>query len=377
MNMEYFNYPAGLRMTNNKFNNLFDGPPRKLESKLTQREMDLARSVQDVTEEIVLKIANHVYNETHQKNITLAGGVALNCVANGKLLREGPFENIWIQPASGDAGGALGAALASWYDYLEKPRAVDNNSDSQFGSYLGPEFNDDEIKSFINDNEISFKEIPNEEIPNFVSKLIAEENVIGWFQGRMEFGPRALGSRSILGDARSPNMQKHMNLKIKFRESFRPFAPSVLADEVSNYFDMDTVSPYMLLVADVKKDKQKAVGEDNKNYFGLDKLKIIRSEIPAITHVDYSARIQTVHKETNELYYNLIKKFNEDYGCPILINTSFNVRGEPIVCTPEDAYKCFMRTNMDYLIMGNYLLKKGDQKNKIEFDDWQKEYELD
>ncbi|PIW69225.1 MAG: hypothetical protein COW08_08230 [Ignavibacteriales bacterium CG12_big_fil_rev_8_21_14_0_65_30_8] len=377
MNMEYFNYPVGLKMTNDKFNNLFDGPPRKPESKLTQREMDLARSVQEVTEEIVLRMAKHVHKETNQQNITLAGGVALNCVANGKLLREGTFKNIWIQPASGDAGGALGAALASWYDYLENPRETKENYDAQFGSYLGPEFNDDEIKTFITDNDISFKELNKQEIPKVISKLIAEENVIGWFQGRMEFGPRALGSRSILGDARSPNMQKHMNQKIKFRESFRPFAPSVLAEEVSNYFDMDVSSPYMLLVADVTKDKQKMVIDDSKSYFGLEKLKIIRSEIPAITHVDYSARIQTVHKETNELYYNLIKNFNEEYGCAVLINTSFNVRGEPIVCTPEDAYKCFMRTNMDYLIMGNYLLKKDDQKNKIEFDDWQKEYELD
>ena len=377
MNMEYFNYPVGLKMTNDKFNNLFDGPPRKPESKLTQREMDLARSVQEVTEEIVLRMAKHVHKETNQQNITLAGGVALNCVANGKLLREGTFKNIWIQPASGDAGGALGAALASWYDYLENPRETKENYDAQFGSYLGPEFNDDEIKTFITDNDISFKELNKQEIPKVISKLIAEENVIGWFQGRMEFGPRALGSRSILGDARSPNMQKHMNQKIKFRESFRPFAPSVLAEEVSNYFDMDVSSPYMLLVADVTKDKQKMVIDDSKSYFGLEKLKIIRSEIPAITHVDYSARIQTVHKETNELYYNLIKNFNEEYGCAVLINTSFNVRGEPIVCTPDDAYKCFMRTNMDYLMMGNYLLKKEDQKNKIEFDDWQKEYELD
>ncbi len=377
MNMDYFNYSVGLQMTNDKFNKLFGGEPRKPESKLTQREMDLAKSVQEVTEEIVLKIGKHVHKETGEHNLALAGGVALNCVANGRLLREGPFENIWIQPASGDAGGALGAALTGWYNYLEQPRNVEGNNDSQHGSYLGPEFGKDEIKEFLIKNDAAFEEIPFEEIPEKISDLIAEENVIGWFQGRMEFGPRALGARSILGDARVPKMQKHMNLKIKFRESFRPFAPSILKEEVSNYFDINTDSPYMLLVADVKKNKQKSVVENSKDYFGLDKLKIIRSEIPAVTHVDYSARIQTVHKETNKLYYDLIKKFNEDYGCAVLINTSFNVRGEPIVCTPEDAYRCFMRTNLDYLIMGNYLLNKEDQKNKMEHENWQKEFEPD
>jgi len=377
MNMDYFNYSVGLQMTNDKFNKLFGGEPRKPESKLTQREMDLAKSVQEVTEEIVLKIGKHVHKETGEHNLALAGGVALNCVANGRLLREGPFENIWIQPASGDAGGALGAALTGWYNYLEQPRNVEGNNDSQHGSYLGPEFGKDEIKEFLIKNDAAFEEIPFEEIPEKISDLIAEENVIGWFQGRMEFGPRALGARSILGDARVPKMQKHMNLKIKFRESFRPFAPSILKEEVSNYFDINTDSPYMLLVADVKKNKQKSVVENSKDYFGLDKLKIIRSEIPAVTHVDYSARIQTVHKETNKLYYDLIKKFNEDYGCAVLINTSFNVRGEPIVCTPEDAYRCFMRTNLDYLIMGNYLLNKEDQKSKMEDENWQKEFEPD
>ena len=377
MNMDYFNYPVGLEMTSKKFSKLFGGLPRKPESKLTQREMDLARSVQDVTEDIVLKITNHVYKETGEHNLTLAGGVALNCVANGKLLREGPFDKIWIQPASGDAGGALGAALTGWYNYLEQQRKAEENKDSQQGSYLGPYFSDNEIENFLSSNKVTYNQLTTDEIPKKISDLIAEENVIGWYQGRMEFGPRALGARSILGDARSPKMQKHMNLKIKFRESFRPFAPSVLAEEVSNYFDLNVDSPYMLLVADVKKEKQKSVAGESKNYFGLDKLKVIRSEIPAVTHVDYSARIQTVHQETNKLYYDLIKKFNENYGCSVLINTSFNVRGEPIVCTPEDAYKCFMRTNMDYLIMGNYLLKKDDQKNKIEHDDWQKEFELD
>lgn len=377
MNMDYFNYPAGLQMTNNKFNKLFGGEPRKPESKLTQREMDLARSVQEVTEEIVLKLGNHVFKETGMNNLTLAGGVALNCVANGRLLKEGPFENIWIQPASGDAGGALGAALSGWYNYSEQPRVIEQSKDSQYGSYLGPGFSNDEIKDFLVENNITFEKILLEEIPQRISGLIADENVIGWFQGRMEFGPRALGARSILGDARSPKMQKHMNLKIKFRESFRPFAPSVLAEEVSNYFDINVESPYMLLVANVKKEKQKPVVEEGNNYSGFEKLNIIRSEVPAVTHVDYSARIQTVHRDTNKLYHELIKKFSDDYGCPVLINTSFNVRGEPIVCTPDDAYKCFMRTNMDYLLMGNYLLKKGDQNNIIEQDDWQKEFELD
>ncbi|MCH8170140.1 MAG: carbamoyltransferase [Bacteroidetes bacterium] len=377
MNMDYFNYPVGLKMTNAKFNKLFGGEPRKPESKLTQREMDLARSVQEVTEEIVLKLGRHVFKETGMNNLTLAGGVALNCVANGRLLKEGPFDKIWIQPASGDAGGALGAALSGWYNYFEQSREIEQSKDLQYGSYLGPEFSNDEIEVFLIKNDITFEKIIREEIPQKISDLIAEENVIGWFQGRMEFGPRALGARSILGDARSPKMQKHMNLKIKFRESFRPFAPSVLAEEVSNYFDTDVESPYMLLVASVKNKKQKSIEDDGNNYIGFEKLNIIRSEIPAVTHVDYSARIQTVHQETNKLYYELIKKFNDDYGCPVLINTSFNVRGEPIVCTPDDAYKCFMRTNIDYLLIGNYLLKKEDQKNKIDHNNWQQEFVLD
>ncbi len=377
MNMEYFDYPAGLRMINEKFNKLFGGPPRKPETKLTQKEMDIARSIQDVTEEIVLKLGNHVYNETGMKNLALAGGVALNCVANGRLLREGPFENIWIQPASGDAGGALGSALIGWYNYFEKSRRVNPKNDSQKGSYLGPEFSNDEILEFLNQKEINFKKIDENEIPKTISGLIAQEKVIGWFQGRMEFGPRALGARSIIGDARSPKMQAQMNLKIKFREGFRPFAPSVLAEKLSDYFEMNDDSPYMLLVAYIKKDHQKEMSLIEQKLFGIEKLNIIRSDIPAVTHVDYSARIQTVHKETNQLYYELIKKFDEDYGCPVIINTSFNVRGEPIVCTPEDAYKCFMRTNMDYLIMGNYLLDKTEQKKFEEDKDWKKEFALD
>ena len=377
MNMDYFNYPVGLTMTNEKFHDLFGGPPRKPETKLTQKEMDIARSIQDVTEEIVMKMGKHVYKVTGLKNLSLAGGVALNCVANGKLLREGPFENIWIQPASGDAGGALGSALVGWYNYFEKPRNVDSLNDSQKGSYLGPEYSNTEILEFLNQKEINFKKLDDEEIPIVVSNLIAQEKVIGWFQGRMEFGPRALGSRSIIGDARSPKMQAQMNLKIKFREGFRPFAPSVLAEKVSEYFDINSSSPYMLLVADIKKERQKIMNENEKKLFGINKLNILRSDIPAVTHVDYSARIQTVHKDTNKLYYELIKKFDEDYNCAVIINTSFNVRGEPIVCTPEDAYKCFMRTNIDYLILGNYLLDKIEQRKFEEDKDWKKEFALD
>lgn len=376
MNMDYFNYCTGLTMTNSRFNNLFGGEPRKPESKLTQREMDLARSVQDVTEEIVMKMGNHIHNETGKKNLTLAGGVALNCVANGLLLREGPFENIWIQPASGDAGGALGAALITWYDYLGNERTI-SKTDSQKGSYLGPEFNETEIEKFINENNISAVKLPEEELANKVATLLNEENVIGWFNGRMEFGPRALGARSIIGDARSPSMQSKMNLKIKFRESFRPFAPSVLREKTGDFFEMDVDSPYMLLVSDVKKERRKEMSDEERSYFGIDKLNVVRSDIPAITHIDYSARLQTVHKETNPLYHKLISKFEELTGCAVIINTSFNIRGEPIVCSPEDAYKCFMRTEMDFLVLGNYLISKTDQIPLEEEKDWKKEFELD
>lgn len=377
MNMEYFNYPAGLRMTNERFNKLFGGLPRKPETKLTQKEMDIARSIQDVTEEIVLRLGRHVYKETGLKNLSLAGGVALNCVANGRLLREGSFENIWIQPASGDAGGALGSALIGWYNYFEKERKVDPKSDSQKGSYLGPEFTNNDILQFLNQKEINYIKIEDKEIPKTISDLIAQEKVIGWFQGRMEFGPRALGARSIIGDARSPKMQAQMNLKIKFREGFRPFAPSILAEKVNEYFDMKVNSPYMLLVAYIKEEHQKKMSSEEQKLFGIDKLNVIRSDIPAVTHVDYSARIQTVHIDTNKLYYELIKKFDEDYNCSTIINTSFNVRGEPIVCTPEDAYKCFMRTDIDFLIMGNYLLDKTEQKDFNEDKDWKKQFALD
>lgn len=377
MNMEYFNYCAGLTMTNSKFHKLFGGEPRKPESKLTQREMDLARSVQDVTEDIMLKIGNHVYKETGIKKLCLAGGVALNCVANGKLLREGKFDEIWIQPAAGDAGGALGAALFTWFQVLNNDRQTDGRNDLQKGSYLGPEYSSEHLLKYLQDNSIEYEYVDEHEIPDRVADLIASENVIGWFQGRMEFGPRALGSRTIIGDARSPKMQETMNLKIKFRESFRPFAPSVLYENVSDYFEINHPSPYMLLVADVKSERRKNMSEDQKKLFGIDKLNIVRSDIPAVTHIDYSARIQTVHKDTNPLYYNTISKFNEKYGCAVIVNTSFNVRGEPIVCTPEDAYKCFMRTNMDYLIMGNYLISKKNQKALVESEDWRKEFVLD
>ncbi|WP_337866194.1 carbamoyltransferase [Ignavibacterium sp.] len=377
MNMEYFNYCQGLTMTNEKFHKLFGGPPRVPETKLTQKEMDLARSLQEVTEEIVLKIGNHVYNETGLKDVCLAGGVALNCVANGRLLREGPFENIWIQPAAGDAGGALGAALIGWYKYHNKPRTTDGKTDQQKGSYLGPQFSDDEIYSFIKEKNLVAKEYDEDALIKIVADLIADEKVIGWFDGRMEFGPRALGARSIIGDARSPKMQATMNIKIKFREGFRPFAPSVLYEKVSEYFEIDKESPYMLLVADVNKERRRKMTNEEEKLWGIEKLNVVRSDIPAITHVDYSARLQTVHKETNPRYYKLIEQFEKNTSYAVIINTSFNVRGEPIVCTPEDAYKCFMRTNIDYLVLGNYLLAKEDQTPLKEDIDWRKQFQLD
>lgn len=377
MNMDYFNYCAGLTMTNSKFHKLFGGSPRKPESKLTQKEMDLARSVQEVTEEIVMKMAKHVRKETGMKHLCLAGGVALNCVANGKLLRSGQFKDIWIQPASGDAGGAVGCALFTWYQYLENQRKVDNKSDFMKGAYLGPEFKNGNIESFLKKNEYSYQLLTDSELSEKIADLIANEKIIGWFQGRMEFGPRALGSRTIIGDARSPKMQKKMNLKIKYRESFRPFAPSIKAENISDYFEIDSESPYMLLVADVKKEKQIQMSEEQNSYFGLEKLNVVRSEVPAVTHVDYSARIQSVNEKTNPRYHQMLTKFNEKYRCPVIVNTSFNVRGEPIVCTPKDAYLCFMRTEMDYLIMGNYLLDKKEQQSLTRDSDWRKEYELD
>lgn len=377
LNMKYFNYGAGLTMTNAKFDALFDRPPRKPEAKLTQSDMDLARSIQEVTEEIMFRMARHVRQETGMTNLCLAGGVALNCVANGRILREGIFQNIWIQPAAGDAGGALGAALLVWHEYLGNERHADGRKDSQRGSCLGPRFSRDDIRRFLTDRQAPFTELDDEEIPERMADLIKAEKVIGWFQGRMEFGPRALGARSIIGDAQSPKMQEVMNLKIKFRESFRPFAPTVLRERASEYFELDRESPYMLLVAPVAEVKRRKLRNGEENLFGLKKLLTVRSTIPAVTHVDYSARVQTVTEADHPLYYRMIKKFDEKYGCPVIINTSFNVRGEPIVCTPEHAYTCFMRTNMDYLLLGNFLLQKTDQKPLDKDMDWLKEFELD
>lgn len=377
LNMKYFNYCTGLTMTNGRFNKLFGGRPSKPASKVTQREMDLARSIQVVTEEIVLRMVNHVYKQTGKKNLCLAGGVALNCVSNGRLLRDGPFENLWIQPAAGDAGGALGVALLIWYKYLGNKRNLDKASVSQKASYLGNSYTDKEIEDFLTQEEIPFEKLDMEEIPPKIAELVAGENVIGWFEGRMEFGPRSLGSRSIIGDPRSKEMQSIMNLKIKYRESFRPFAPTVLREHVSDYFDIDCESPYMLLVANIKDEKRVKMSDEDEKLFGLEKLKVVRSDVPAITHVDYSVRIQTVTKEDNPLFYGVIEEFYKKTGCPMIVNTSFNVRGEPIVCRPEEAYKCFMRTGMDYLIMGRYLLDKKRQK-PVEIDtDWQKEFEPD
>jgi carbamoyltransferase len=377
MNMEYFDYCAGLRMTNSRFAKLFGGPAREQESTLTQREMDLTRSLQEVTEEIMLRMARHVHRETGERRLVLAGGVALNCVGNGRILREGPFEEIWIQPAAGDAGGALGAALFTWHRVLGHPRQAGESVDAQRGSYLGPEFSDEEIEHFLKMNEIVYTRLDPAELPETVAQLVAQENVIGWFQGRMEFGPRALGARSIIGDARSTKMQSVMNLKIKFRESFRPFAPSVLEEEVGNYFQIERASPYMLLVAPVVDERKLPMTAEQERLFGIDKLNVPRSDIPAVTHIDYSARIQTVNKRDNPLYHAMISAFYRKTGCPVVINTSFNVRGEPIVCRPVEAYTCFMRTDMDYLVLGNFLMAKTQQK-KLENDiNWQKEFELD
>ena len=377
MDMTYFNYASGLTMTSNKFHDLFGGPPREPESELSQKEMDLARSIQEVTEEIVMKMASHVKKVTGKKYLCLAGGVALNCVSNGKLLRSGIFEDIFIQPAAGDAGGALGCAYIAWYQYLGKERVIDGKSDFMKGAYLGPKFSNEKIKTFLDKKNYKYIRLTDDELPELIADLVADQKVIGWFQGRMEFGPRALGGRTIIGDARSPETQKTINLKIKYRESFRPFAPSVREEDISKYFEIDRPSPYMLLVADVKKEKQLKMSEEQETYFGLDKLNIARSEIPAVTHVDYSARIQSVNKITNPRYYEMLTKFNEKYGCPVIVNTSFNVRGEPIVCTPEDAYICFMRTEMDYLLLNNFLLKKSDQQSLKNDLDWKLEFELD
>ena len=377
MNMDYFNYNVGLTMTNKKFNDLFGGPPRKPESELTQKEMDIARSIQEVTEEIVLKMAKHVKLITKQKYLCLAGGVALNCVSNGKLIRERIFNDIYIQPAAGDAGGAIGSAMIAWYQYCDNERKTDGKKDFMHGAYLGPEFSNDNIEVYLRENGYAYSMLNDQELPEIIADLIANQKVIGWFQGRMEFGPRALGSRTIIGDARSPETQKIINLKIKYRESFRPFAPSIREEDISEYFDIDRPSPYMLLVAKVAKDKQVPMTDEQKSYFGLKKLNIPRSEIPAVTHVDYSARIQSVSKKTNRRYHDMLTIFKEKYGCPVVVNTSFNVRGEPIVCTPSDAYRCFMRTEMDYLLLNNFLLRKEEQIPLENDSEWKKEFELD
>jgi len=375
LNMKYFNYATGLTMTNEKFSNLFGQPARNPEEeKLTQFHMDIASSIQEVTEEIVLKIAKNISEEYNIKNLCLAGGVALNCVANGKILKKKYFNNIWIQPAAGDAGGALGAALAFWHQELDKPRTI--FKDLMKGSYLGPKYNNNEIKVELNRLGAKFHLMSETDLYNKAANELANEKTIGWFQGRMEFGPRALGGRSIIADPRSKNMQKELNLKVKFRESFRPFAPSVLIEEASNWFQINTNSPYMLLVADIKKELQIPMSEENRKLFGIEKLNIKRSSIPAVTHIDYSARIQTVHKETNPRYYNLISKFNEITNCPVLVNTSFNVRGEPIVCSIEDAFNCFMGTNLDILICEDYFLYKSEQDKNL-LKNYKNEFELD
>jgi carbamoyltransferase len=376
MNMAFFDYAAGLTMTGPAFDRLFGGPPRRPESPLSQREMDLARSVQDVTEEVMLRQAVHLHRTTGMQNLCLAGGVALNCVGNGRILRGGPFRDIWIQPAAGDAGGAVGAALAAWHMYLGQPRPA-RTADSMKGAYLGPAFTDDEIGRFLKRRGIAAKKLAPEEIAATVADLLAHGKVIGWFQGRMEFGPRALGNRSIIGDARSPRMQSVMNLKIKYRESFRPFAPSVLYEKCGAWFDLDRASPYMLLVAGVRQERRREMTDEQGTMQGLELLRCVRSEIPAVTHLDYSARIQTVHRETNPRYHDLITAFDEKTGCPVIVNTSFNVRGEPIVCTPEDAYLCFMRTEMDHLVLGGHLLDKKEMKPLEGDEDWRKKFALD
>jgi carbamoyltransferase len=377
LNQKYFNYLGGLTMTNGEFDKLFGGPPRVPESKLTQKEMDLARSVQVVCEEIMLRMARTAHKVTGSDNLCMAGGVALNCVGNGRLLREGPFKRIFIQPAAGDAGGALGVAQLIWHRHAAQPRRVVCTRDSMKGSYLGPEFSDAQIEDYLKATNASYVKLDRPELSQRVAELLADEKIVGWFDGRMEFGPRALGARSILGDPRSPRMQAQMNLKIKFREGFRPFAPSVLRERVCEYFEMNTDSPYMLLVAPVRSDRRIPLTAEQHKLWGIDKLNVPRSDIPAVTHIDYSARIQTVTPDTNPHYYDLIKAFDELTGCGVVVNTSFNVRGEPIVCTPADAYQCFMRTHIDYLVLGPYLLDKRTQPKWSESNEWQKEFQLD
>jgi carbamoyltransferase len=414
MNHQYFSYSQGLRMTNNAFSKLFGGAPRQPESRITQKEMDLARSIQVITEEVMLKMTEYAHRETGMKKLCMAGGVALNCVANGRVLREVPFEDIWIQPAAGDAGGALGIALAIWHRYLEQPRtspeqtgawqsrsrstsprglsAGSNGSqpgsnplnnglaayaDGMKGSYLGPRHSEAEIEKFLQSRQLPYRKYSRKDLPGAVADLLAAGKIIGLHQGRMEFGPRALGGRSIIGDPRSPEMQAVMNLKIKYRESFRPFAPSVLREQVSDWFELEADSPYMLLVADVVEPRRRKITEEESALWGIEKLNVKRSEIPAVTHVDYSARIQTVRRETNPLYWEIIEAFRERTGCPVVVNTSFNVRGEPIVCTPEDSYRCFMRTEMDFLVLETCVLDKKEQPQFEEKTEWRTEFKLD
>jgi len=394
MNMEYFTYPHGLTMTGGRFDALFGGPPRPPESKLTQREMDLARSVQEITEEVMLKMTAFAHRETGLRDLCLAGGVALNCVGNGRLLREGPFEEIWIQPAAGDAGGAVGVALALWHRHLGNARSspeatgawerrstvrgrTPRFADAMSGAFLGPRSTDAEIAAFVGRNGYKARQVERGALAEHVAALLADEKVVGLVQGRMEFGPRALGGRSIIGDARSPKMQSIMNLKIKFRESFRPFAPAVLREDVADWFELDGDSPYMLLVADVQRSRRLPLPPEAAALWGIDKLNVPRSTVPAVTHVDYSARVQTVRRDTNPLYYDIIEAFRRLTGCPVIVNTSFNVRGEPIVCTPEDAYRCFMRTNMDVLVLESFILEKSDQAPIADDESWKKEFVLD
>ncbi len=376
LDMSYFDFATGLTMTNKKFDKLFGGLARKSETEITQREMDLAASIQKVTEEIIVKMARNIANETGERNLCLAGGVALNCVANGILLRENIFDNVWVQPAAGDAGGALGAALSAWYINHNKSRKVSDERDSMKGSYLGPSFSDHEIKTELDTCAAIYKRFSDKELMDLIASALVNGKAIGWMQGRMEFGPRALGSRSIIADPRSPIMQKQLNLKVKYRESFRPFAPSILREDVSDWFDLNCDSPYMLFVANVNIDKRRKMTEEEESLFGIDKLNISRSSVPAITHVDYSARVQTVHTDTNPRYHALITKFKEKTGCPILVNTSFNVRGEPIVCTTTDAFRCFMDTGLDILVVNNYVLFKEDQDKSLK-ENYHINYKLD
>tara|TARA_B100000959_G_scaffold279892_1_gene340782 strand:- start:239 stop:1555 length:1317 start_codon:yes stop_codon:yes gene_type:complete len=376
LNMNYFNFATGITMTNKKFNDLFGQPVRKKEDELlTQFHMDIASSIQAVTEEVVLRLTKDIAKEYNVKNLCMAGGVALNCVANGKILKNKVFENIWVQPAAGDAGGSLGAALAYWHQELNNKRTV-NLEDSMNGSYLGPKYENNIIEKELELLKADFKKLNEKEIVDVLAEELSEEKTVGWFQGRMEFGPRALGGRSILADPRSAKMQKELNLKVKFRESFRPFAPSILAEEVGNWFEMNEPSPYMLLVANIKKENQIAMSSNQENLFGIDKLNIKRSNIPAVTHVDYSARIQTVHMKTNPRYHKLIQKFNDLTKCPILVNTSFNIRGEPIVCSVEDAFRCFMGTNLDILVIEDFILFKSDQNQSLK-QEYKNKFKLD